>query len=122
MPIQANLKTADSYENLFHYNYEGQDQNPNEFQEPRRTFPEEVTIMSSAGEFSSFNLFVSRYVLVVNIRFVNLQSSCSDGNNNGESRAVKKSAMNIEGGFVDDGEKRLSLIRGKGGQSKLFFV
>ena len=115
-------KTADRYENLFHYNYEGQDQNPNEFQEPRRTFPEEVTIMSSAGEFSSFNLFVSRYVLVVNIRFVNLQSSCSDGNNNGESRAVKKSAVNIERGFVDDGEKRLSLIRGKGGQSKLFFV
>lgn len=56
------------------------------------------------------------------IRFVYLQSSSSDGNNNGESRAVKKSAVNIEGGPVDDGEKRLSLIRGKGGQSKLFFV
>jgi len=98
-------KTADRYENLFHCNYEGQDQNPNEFQEPRRTFPEEVTIMSSAGEFSSFNLFVS-----------------SDGNNNGEARAVKKSAVNFERGPVDDGEKRLSLIRGRGGQSKLFFV
>ena len=53
-------KTADKYGNLFHCNYEGQDQNPNEFQEPRRNFPEEVTIMSSAGEFSSSNLFVSR--------------------------------------------------------------
>ena len=52
-----------------------------------------------------------------------LSSSFSDGNNNGESRAKKKSAvnMNIEGRSVDRGEKRLSLIKGKGGQSKLFF-
>ena len=45
---------------LCNHNYEGQEKNPNVFQEIRRTFPEEVTIMSSAGEFSSFNLFVSR--------------------------------------------------------------
>ena len=47
-----------------------QDQIPNVFQElsseqtSERTFPEEVLIMSSGGEFSSFNLFVSKYVLV----------------------------------------------------------
>ena len=46
--------------NLCNHNYEGQERYPNVFQETRRTFPEEVTIMSSAGEFSSFNLFVSR--------------------------------------------------------------
>ena len=46
--------------NLCNQNYEGQEKNPNVYQEIRRTFPEEVTIMSSAGEFSSFNLFVSR--------------------------------------------------------------
>ena len=47
-----------------------QDQIPNAFQElsseqtSERNFPEEVLIMSSGGEFSSFNLFVSKYVLV----------------------------------------------------------
>ena len=48
-----------------------QDQIPDEFRElsseqsPERTFAEEVLIMSSAGEFSSFNLFVSKYVLIL---------------------------------------------------------
>ena len=47
-----------------------QDQIPDLFQglsseqTSERTFPEEVLIMSSGGEFSSFNLFVSKYVLV----------------------------------------------------------
>ena len=58
---KSNEKTAaKGGGSLCNHNYEGQERNTNVFQEIRRTFPEEVTIMSSAGEFSSFNLFVSR--------------------------------------------------------------
>ena len=46
----------------------------------------------------------------------------SDGNNNDESRAKKKFGVDIEEGPVDGGMKRLSLKKGEGGQSKLFFV
>lgn len=104
-------ETDESCGNICNNKRGEQDQIPVEFRElsseqsPDRTFAEEVLIMSSAGEFSSFNLFVS-----------------NDGNNNDGSRAKQKFGVNIEEGPVDGGMKRLGLKKGKGGQSKLFFV
>ena len=106
-----------------------QDQTPDVFQglssekTPERTFPEEVLIMSSGGEFSSFNLFVSKYVLFwfdSNSSFLYL--CLSDGNNNDESGGKKKPGVKVEGGSKDGGMKKLGLKKGTGGQSKLFFV
>jgi len=100
----------ESCENIWNNILGEQDQIPDVFKElssehsPERTFPEEVLIMSSTGEFSSFNLFVS-----------------NDGNNNDESR-IKKKSVEEEPVAVDAGMKRLGLKKGKGGQSKLFFV
>ena len=64
----------DSFENIWNNKLEEQDQIPDVFKElssehsPERTFPEEVLIMSSTGEFSSFNLFVSKYVLIQTLK------------------------------------------------------
>lgn len=66
----TNNETDESCENICNNKQGEQDQIPDEFKEvssehsPDRTFPEEVLIMSSTGEFSSFNLFVSKYVLI----------------------------------------------------------